>query len=154
MKVGIFMRYYVCFFLLVFLSPNTFAMSGKDTILRTNLLADITGFTGIEYERALSDRTAISIDFWSKPTTVILDGSSATNLRVLWREYEKPNQVGLFYGFGMSWFSATYDENTLLDKHYDALALDFKLGYQARIGDSVVISLTSGFMYFVTPILK
>lgn len=129
-------------------------VSANDNILRTNVLGDIVGFRGIEYERLISSRNAISIDYWTASNSdssdsVETDGASFSNLRVLWREYEKPNQTGLFYGLGASCFSISYPNFKLLNKNNLAFGVDFKLGLQGRISDTFVASTTFGFTYFL-----
>lgn len=127
-------------------------ISASDNILRTNLLGAIAGFRGIEYEKLISSRNAISIDYWSVSSTDSeeTDNSTISNLRILWREYEKENQTGLFYAIGASSFSILYPDFVLLDKKTVAFGLDFKLGLQGRISDTFVASTTFGFTYFLS----
>jgi hypothetical protein len=138
------------------LAISTQVMAIGNSIIRTNILADISGIPGFEYEYKISDHGAVSLDYWGASSSGSLSStkSNLSNIRVLYREYENSNQTGLFYGVGASYLTASYSEFQLLDKSHSAIGVDLKLGLQGRINNNIVASLSAGFIYFVTAVEK
>ncbi len=150
------MKKFLLLLMVGFTLLNVKSVFAHENILRTNVLGDVVGFRGLEYERAISDRKAISVDYWvaSGKESFSDTSSSLSNLRFLFREYEKADQLGLFYAVGVSYLNASYSSPSLLGKDNHAIGLDFKLGSQGRIGENLVVSSTIGFIYFVSPVKK
>jgi hypothetical protein len=132
----------------------------KEYILRTNILCYEVGLKGLELEKTISDRHSLSVDFWTGSASDFPFGmltgkkkADLLNLRLLFRQYEKADQRGLFYAVGISHLNVNYSSESLLGNN-NGIALDLKVGLQDRLLENIVISSTLGLMYFIVPINK
>ncbi len=131
---------------LLLISTGAFAKDIPKNSIRTNLLSDAIGLPSIEYERALSEKGAISIDYWLLDLGIDEDDSyfdnSLNNIRVMYRYYSTQALAGGFVGIGGSRMS--YDLGSGYDKQ-TYYGLDFKAGYTIDVVKHVNVGFQAGF---------